>query len=134
MKEDAACGRLRNNLIDHRNDLMKAQIEIFDARQERSRLERRVSDLENQISATRSRSVVGRLAPRAFGPGGYAVSALNSIDTDIRIGRLEGEFATAKAGLARAEEHLTTVERNIREYESLIPQTEQELMRRGCNQ
>lgn len=126
------CDDIRYQLIDQRNKLMTAHTLIIPARQERDRLQRLLDDLENRIQNARLDAQVGRTAPRALGPGGFAVSALSTLESEIRIGRLEGELVRTEADLANAERNFEDAESQVRALESTIRATEAELRRNGC--
>ena len=112
---------------------MEAHTRIIPARQDVQRFERQVSDLESRIRNAEIQAVAGRVAPRALGPGGFAVSALNTIETDIRIGRLNDELGRAEANLRQAENQLEEAEKSVREFEGHINSTEAEMARSGCD-
>ena len=76
MTGNSNCDQIRRQLNDQQNDLMAAHTRIIPARQDVQRFERQVSDLERQIRNAELQAVAGRVAPRALGPGGFAVSAL----------------------------------------------------------
>lgn len=126
MTENSNCDQIRYRLIDHQNDLMTAHTRIIPARQEVQHFKRQVSDLESQIRNAELQAIAGRVAPRALGPGGFAVSALNSFETNVRIGRLNDELTRAEAGLSDAEA-------DIRKFEGDIRSTEAEYSRSGCS-
>ncbi len=112
---------------------MAAHTRIIPARQDVQRFERQVSDLERQIRNAELQAVAGRVAPRALGPGGFAVSALNSIESDIRIGRLNDELNRTESNLRQANDQLESAESKIRALESHIISSEAELSRSNCD-
>ena len=126
------CDQIRRRLNNQQNDLIAAHTRIIPARQEVQHFERQVSDLKSQIRNAELQAVAGRVAPRALGPGGVAVSTLNLFETDIRIGRLNGELSRAEANFRDANGQLESAENQIRAFESHIDSTEAELSRSGC--
>ena len=65
-------------------------------------------------------------------PGGFAVSGLSKLESEIRIGRLEEERSRAGAGLANAESDFDDAGSLVIVVESTIRATEAELRRNGC--
>lgn len=132
MTGNSNCDQIRRRLNNKPNDLMAAHTRIIPARQEVQHFERQVSDLKSQIRNAELQAVAGRVAPRALGPGGVAVSTLSLFETDIRIGRLNGELSRAEANFRDANGQLESAENQIRAFESHIDSTEAELSRSGC--
>ena len=134
MSENRECEYYRGLLSKQQNELMTARSRIFDVRQNKNRLTRRLIDLQNEIQNERMAIQVGRSAPRVFGPlGGGAVSALATFRGQVKIGRLESQIATTQAELHQATLRFEELNRIIIDRTGNIPTTQAELARWGCN-
>jgi peptidoglycan hydrolase CwlO-like protein len=127
------CESIRYRIIDFTNDLMTAQSRIFSAREKVQKFEQQVSDLESKILIAELQAVASRGAVRALGLGGAAVTALSSIEAEIRVSRLNDELNRAEANLTQATTNFEDAEGKVRQFEGDIRTAEADFARTGCD-
>jgi len=132
MSESNLCRTLRNTLLNHQNALQPARTKVHRVNAEIMRLEKLISDIENQIRIAEQEATIMGAARKLGKRLGPLVAVLGKTEAAIRLSRLKSDKLYAKADLDRAKTELMDAEEKVDEYIYGINLTSGEMQREGC--
>ena len=134
MTENVLCNRLRNIVLDSQNALQPIRTRIHNARSDVQNALRQIENLDNELQSAQLSSRITGTAGRLFGGvGGAVVNSFGVTESAIRVSRLESEIRVEKYNLERATSALEGLETDLGNYQESINRSQDEMMRRGCD-